>query len=109
MKTDWSIILHSNGIPVSYKIDTGAQCNIIPLTTLKNFDPELNLSPLNIKLTAYNSKLSILGKCSLTLKHKKDHSDVSFTLFDSKSIPILGLKAHRQISKKWCFEKLLFM
>ena len=108
MKTDWSITLHSNGIPVSYKIDTGAQYNIIPLTTLKNFDPELNLFPLNIKLSAYNSKIPVLGKCSLTLKHKKDHS-VSFIVFESKSIPILGLKAHRQISKKWCFEKVLFM
>ena len=26
IKNDWSIIPPSNGIPVSYKIDTGAQC-----------------------------------------------------------------------------------
>ena len=32
--SDWSITLPSNGIPVSYKIDTGAQCNVIPLTIL---------------------------------------------------------------------------
>ena len=26
IKNDWSITPPSNGIPVSYKIDTGAQC-----------------------------------------------------------------------------------
>ena len=38
--SDWSITLNSNGIPVSCKIDTGAQCNVFPLTILKKFDPE---------------------------------------------------------------------
>ena len=68
--SDWSITLPSNRIPVSYKIDSRAQCNIIPLTILKKFDPEPDLCPVNIKLFAYNnSKIHILGKCSLTLKH----------------------------------------
>ena len=67
--SDWSITLPSNGIPVSYKIDTGAQCNVIPLTILKKFDPEPDLCPVNIKLSAYNnSTIPVLGKCSLTLK-----------------------------------------
>ena len=33
--SDWSRTLPSNGIPISCKIDTGAQCNVIPLTILK--------------------------------------------------------------------------
>ena len=28
---DWSITLPSNDILVSYKINTGAQCNVIPV------------------------------------------------------------------------------
>ena len=96
---DQSITLPSNGIPVSYKIDTGAQCNVIPLTILKNFDPEPNLCPVNIKLFAYNnSKIPILGKCSLTLKHKKDHFDVSFIVVDSKSMPFLGLATSESLN-----------
>ena len=67
------ITLPSNGIPVSCKIDTGAQCNVTLLTILKKFDPEPNLCPVNIKLSAYiNFKIPVLGKCSLTLKHEKD-------------------------------------
>ena len=30
--SDWPITLPSNGIPVSYKVDAGPQCNVIPLT-----------------------------------------------------------------------------
>ena len=90
--SDLSIFLSSNGISVSCKIDTRAQCNVIPLTVLKMFDPESDLCPVNIKLSACNnSKIPVLGKCSLTLKHKKDHFDVSFIVVNSKSVSILGL------------------
>ena len=86
--SDLSVTLPSNAIPVSNKIDAGAQCNIIPLTILKKSDPEPDICPVNLKLSAYNnSKIPVLGKCSLTLKHKKDHFDVSFIVVDSKSIP----------------------
>ena len=66
---------------------------------MKNFDPEPNLCPVNIKLFAYNnSKIPILGKCSLTLKHKKDHFDVSFIVVDSKSMPFLGLATSESLN-----------
>ena len=77
--SDWSVTLPSNEIPVSCKIDTRAQCNAIPLTNLKKFDPEHNLCPVNIKLYANNNAIThVLGKCSLTLKHKKDSLNVSY-------------------------------
>ena len=75
--SDWSITLPSNGIPVSHKIDTGAQYNAIPLTTLKKFDPEPDFCPVNAKLSIYNNYL--------TLKYNEYRSDVSFIVVDSKS------------------------
>ena len=66
---------------------------------MKKFDPEPDLCPVNIKLSAYNnSKIPVLGKCSLTLKHKKDHFDVSFIVVDSKSVPILGLATSESLN-----------
>ena len=77
MKTDWSITLPSNRIPASYKIDTGAQCNVILLTILKKHHLEQDLTLVKSKLSAYNnSKIPIRGKCRFTLKYKKDHFDV---------------------------------
>ena len=64
--------------------------NVITLTILKKFDPEPDLCPVNIKLSAYNnSKIPVLGKCSLNLKYKKDHFDVLLIVVDSKSVVFL--------------------
>ena len=90
--SDWSITVNSYGIPVSYKIDTRAQCNVFLLTILKKFDPEPGFCTVNIKQSTYNnSKIPGLGKCSFTLKYKKDHFDVLFIVVNSKSLSILGL------------------
>ena len=69
------------------------------MTILKKFDPEPDLCPVNIKLSAYNnSKIPVLGECSRTLKHKKNHFDVSFIVVDSKSVPILGLATSESLN-----------
>ena len=66
---------------------------------MKKFDPEPDLCPANMKISAHNnSKISVIGKCSLTPKHKKDHFDVSFIAVDSKSVPILGLATSENLS-----------
>ena len=65
------MVNNSNRVPVSWKIDIGAQCNIIPLTILKKFDP---------------------------LKNKKDHFDVLFIVVDSKSVPILELSTSESLN-----------
>ena len=100
--SDRSITLPSNGIPASYKIATRAQCNVNPWTILKKFDPEPNLCPVNIKLSAYNSKVPIIEKCSLTLKHKKDHFDVLFIVVNSKAVAILGLATSENLNLIQC-------
>ena len=66
----------------------------------KKSDPELNICPMKIKLSAYNnSKILVLGKCSFTIKHKKGHyCDVSFIVVDSKSVPVLGLATSESLN-----------
>ena len=59
------ISLSSNGTQVSYKIDTGAQCNVIPTESLENISPKPDIQPVNVKLSAYNGcKIPVVGKCS---------------------------------------------
>ena len=54
---------------------------------------------MNIKLSAYNnSKIPVIGKCSLNLKHEKDQFDVSFIVVDSKSVPIIRLATRENIN-----------
>ena len=73
------------------------------MTILKKFDPEPDRCPVNIRLSAYNnSKISVLGKCSLTLKHKKSHFDVSFIVVDSRSVAIPGLATSESLDLIKC-------
>ena len=54
---------------------------------------------MNIKLSTYNnSKIPVLGKCSITIKLKKDQFDVSFIIVDSKPVPILGFATSERLS-----------
>ena len=103
--SDWNVTLSSNGTPISYKIDTGAQCNIIPIRRLVNISPKPGLQPVNVKLSAYNgSKIPVIGKCSLTLACKNKSFKVSFLVVDSGSVPIPRLKTskHLQLIKRIC-------
>ena len=69
------------------------------MTILKKIDPEPDICPVNIKLAAYNnSKIPILGKYSLTLKHKKDHFEILSIVVDSKYVPILGLATSESLN-----------
>ena len=69
------------------------------MTILKKFDPEPSFCPVNIKLSTYNnSEICRLGKCSFTLKYKKDHFDVSIIAVDLKSVSILGLATSESLN-----------
>ena len=94
----WNISLSSNGTPISYKIDTGAQCNAIHVETLENVSPKPDLQPVNVKFSAYNgSKIPVVNKCSLILAHKNSSFKVSLIAVNSDSVPILGFKTSEQL------------
>ena len=103
--SNWNITLSSNGTPTSYKLDTGVQCNIIPVKNLENISPKPYLQPVNVKFSAYNgSKIPVVGKYSLTLAHKNNSFKVSFTVVDTDSVPILGVKTieNSKLIKRIC-------
>ena len=87
----WSITLTFNGLLILYEIDTGAQCNVVPLNISQKLNPQLDLHPVNLKLSAYNKcEISVIGKSSPTLEHKHELFNVSFLVVDTKLVPILG-------------------
>ena len=76
-----------------YKIDTGIQCNVVPLKICQKLNPQSYLHPVNLKLPVYNkSEILMIGKCSLTLEHKSELFNVSFLVVDTKSVPVLALE-----------------
>ena len=81
-----------NSTDVTFKIDTGAQCNVIAKSLLHKMSPQPKLKPATIKLFAYNgTPIPVAGKCIAKIKHKGQTIPILFIVVDSDSIPILGL------------------
>ena len=80
---------------VRFKIDTGAQANIIPL---KLFNRKINkpqlLEPSVHKLISYTGQhLKTTGKIKLHSRYRDREQDLVFHVVDTDSQPILGLQA----------------
>ena len=68
-----NITLSSNATPISYKIDTDAQGNVILVKRLESNSPKPDFWPINVKLSSYNgSKIPGVGNSLLTLAHKNN-------------------------------------
>ena len=83
---------------ITLKLDTGAEANILPISTYNKFPFKPPLHPTNTKLTAYGgASLSPIGVCSLDCNVKGLQRNVKFFVLDVDSQPILGLKDCEQM------------
>ncbi len=96
---DWFISLKSNGSQIRYKMDTGAQANVLPLSIYNQLNIKPTLTETNVKLSAYNGEsIPAVGQCELNLKNKNENYQVTFIVTDSKSPPLLGLQTCQQLN-----------
>ena len=91
------------------KVDTGAQCNILPLRVLKNMFPDAitgqhptpgTLTPReNTIISAYNgTRISQYGTIKLACRyHQSDRVDADLFVADPEGPAILGLPNSRQL------------
>lgn len=81
--------------PINFKIDTGSQVNILPLSEFQNLGIKSALKKSNLRLTTYNgTPLKSMGTILLTCTHKVNgHSDsVEFHIVDTRSKPLFSLQ-----------------
>ena len=96
---DWNVILSTNGTNVTYKIDTGAQVNVLPKKLFYSLSNRPKLKPTAIKLTAYSgSNIPVIGKCIANMKLKNRSIPVLFIIAETSSSPILGLKTSENLN-----------
>ena len=62
--SQWTLDMITNVTNVTYKLDTGAQVNILPKSIYEKLNPRPKLKQAGIKLAAYNnSDIPVEGKC----------------------------------------------
>ena len=83
-------------IPVQFKVDTGAQVNILPYSVFRDLGIVGALKPSNLKLSAYNGHtLKLRGTITLSCTHPRSNhtSLVEFHVVETKSLPLFGLQS----------------
>ena len=86
------LYLTNEGINVEFKIDTGAEANVIPMKTLNKMHPQPKLRPTSDILTSYTGEsLKVAGTCQLEVQYKnRELRTHKFYVVDTDKRPILS-------------------
>ncbi|RXN11580.1 Retrovirus-related Pol poly from transposon [Labeo rohita] len=88
------ILLGVEETEVSFKLDTGAQVNVIPLHTFDRLKAQCKLLPTKHSLTGYGGQvLTVEGTCALPCRYKDRETLMNFYIVNTQAPPVLGLKA----------------
>lgn len=79
--------------PIRFKIDTGSQVNILPLTKFHELNIQHPLAPPESQLSSYTGDpLNVKGTLRLSCSHKDKHTDILFYIVETSKTPLLSLK-----------------
>ena len=92
-KTDWLLPLDVNKTSITFKLDTGAQVNILSENDYHKMINKPKLNKTNVKLVGYSgSSIPVLGTCIATIDYKGSQFKIQFVIVKGRAQCILGLK-----------------
>ena len=92
--TDWRAELRVCDFPVTFKLDSGAQANVLPVSTYRCIKPMQQLEPTKTVSTVFgNVRIKPVGviKLQVTCPDTKRNQVMEFFVTDTDDIPILGM------------------
>ncbi|UYV80098.1 K02A2.6-like [Cordylochernes scorpioides] len=105
-KKDWMIRVEIENFEIECKIDTGSQCNIMPIEVFKSLNINKRLDKTSLKLTAYTGhSIKVYGKIELSVVYGLKCFVLEFVVVDGKSI-LLGLNAAQEMNLIKLFESI---
>ena len=85
--------------PLRFKIDTGSQANIIPLSKFHELNIKHPLAPPDSQLSSYTGDaLNVKGTITLTCRYNNKSVDTQFYIVETSKIPLLSLKTSLDLS-----------
>ena len=83
------------GIQIKFKVDTGSQVNILPVSVYNLLTTKSPLKKCNTKLTRYSEgNLKVVGCSHLSCRQK----NLLFYIVDTTQDPIMGLSASQELN-----------
>ena len=96
-KDEWSVILNSNGTSICYKINSGAQVNIIPENKIETLQAKPRITKSTTTLSADNgSNVLVKRQCTLDIQYCGKNVPFLFIVVDTKSSSIIWLNLSKQ-------------
>ena len=96
LSNDWQTKLRVNDTPVTFKLDTGAQANVLPVNVYRRIKPNKPLARTRTVLTAFgDAKITPVGETQLrvTCPVTGRSQLMKFFVTDTADIAILGKDA----------------
>ena len=91
---DWLIGLEANESIVEFKLDTGAQVNVLPKYVYDKLTNCPKLFANNASLSGYgDNELKVCGRCVMSIKVRGKLYKVLFYVVDTDWVPLLGLSS----------------
>ena len=94
---DWKATVKVNGHPITFKLDTGAQCNVISKHSYDQISKRPLLKSKTKLVTFGGHKMNACGKTSITCEHKEKYTVVEFEVVKQDVPSVLGLKTCREM------------
>lgn len=90
--SDWTVKLKINNSWINFKLDTGADVNVLPNRFLDSIDlKESDLTKTSIKLRGYSGdNIIVIGKCFLKVNYKESIFFLNFIIANVDSPPVIG-------------------
>ena len=93
------LTLKMNDIHISFKLDTGAQINVISETDFKKIRPKPTIYGTKMKVTGYSGiEIPVQGKCMVKVTHKDREHMLAFIVVPKDVQAILGLTACEKLN-----------
>lgn len=78
---DWVQVITINNMERQFKLDTGAQLNVLPVREFDKLQPTPKLNSARVKLTAYGSTpIPVIGRCVTKIYYKANTHFLHFVI-----------------------------
>ena len=85
--------------PIKFKIDTGSQVNIIPLSNFRELNIKHPLLPPETQLSSYTGNpLNVRGTINLNCRYKAKQIETLFYVVETSRTPLMSLKTSLDLS-----------
>lgn len=98
-RAEWIVPIEVNETIIPFKLDTGAQVNLLSIQDYQTLTVKTKIHPVNIRVTGYTGEpVPVKGSCIATFKHKGKQIKTQLLVVDKRVQPILGLSACEKLN-----------